>query len=185
MLNRETDTQINSTHSAISSLVLFRVPQHKNHTVPPQKHFAYEPVLVYWLCSPPPLPRLGDLRPQLLHVFKDHVAMPVKCFHVRQEFPVVSTIDQDLRAGLNAGRQDRQGPSAKFLLFFLLPFVNRHRLRHPETNVPKAGGGMCPWLLSLTFLKLQLAKLVQTRRFQWGARRRASVSLVSTCQFTI
>lgn len=58
-------------------------------------HLANEPIFIDWS---PLLPagspwRLG---PHFLHILQHHVAMPIKCFDPCQEFPIVTTRDQDL-----------------------------------------------------------------------------------------
>lgn len=71
----------------------FQVPG--SHLRESHLHLANEPILINR--SPLlaiTLPR--RLRPHLLHVLQNHIAMPIKRLHPRQQLLVIATRDQDL-----------------------------------------------------------------------------------------
>lgn len=90
--------------------------QHKNNTVPSQKHFTDESVLVHRSpLRPIRFPR--RLRPHLLHVLQHHVAMSVKGFDAREQFAIVPAADQDLRVVSDGGLEKRQRTVGEFVGF--------------------------------------------------------------------
>eukprot|EP00321_Phaeocystis_globosa_P019467 CAMPEP_0118818096 /NCGR_PEP_ID=MMETSP1162-20130426/5877_1 /TAXON_ID=33656 /ORGANISM="Phaeocystis Sp, Strain CCMP2710" /LENGTH=130 /DNA_ID=CAMNT_0006748249 /DNA_START=206 /DNA_END=595 /DNA_ORIENTATION=- len=94
------------------------VAQHDDDAVAAQEHLADESVLVHGLGLLGRAP-LGRLRPHLLDVLQDHVAVAVERFDPAEQLLVVSAVDQHLRVALHALREHGQRARRELLLLRL------------------------------------------------------------------
>lgn len=76
-------------------------------------HLADEPILIDTLS----LSTLWLLRPHLLHIFQDHIAVSIEGLYPRQQLSVIPAGDQDLGVGAGGGLQDRKRPGGKLMFF--------------------------------------------------------------------
>merc|ERR1719265_486081 len=94
------------------------VPEHQDHRIASEEHFADEAILVHRLGLL--LAPVRDLRPHLTHVLQDHVRVTVKCLDTCQNLPIVAAIDEHLRVVLHTLLQYRQGTYIEIVLLLRL-----------------------------------------------------------------
>uniref|UniRef100_A0A0V0HI42 Putative ovule protein n=1 Tax=Solanum chacoense TaxID=4108 RepID=A0A0V0HI42_SOLCH len=103
-----------------SNSPLLRISEDNDHRISPKEHFADKPIFVNSNSFLFSFSSLGNLSPHFSNIFKDHIAVTIKCSHTTKKFPVVPTIDEHLCVILNTHHQDRKWASIEFL-FLIFP----------------------------------------------------------------
>jgi len=103
-----------------------RISEHQDDWIPTQEQLADVPIFVHGLCLLLPFARLGCFLPHFPHRLQYHVHMPVKCFDVAQQLPVVPAHNQYLRVFFYWLCKHLHRPCVKFLLLCLFQLIHSH-----------------------------------------------------------